>query len=509
MVARLLDELRTVGSSLPPAECETCTGPARPLVTAQGRVRCRACARTCPGCGRPTREIGRATCRRCTPPPGRTRGNCADCGQPDQLLDSDARCRPCRERVAHTCQTCGASTTLTRHGNRWRCHRCVLGDDLHDALGPAPDPALAGVADAILSAGDPLVTRRWLRRSQGGRLFGRLARHEMPLDHDTLDDFAPNRSVEHLRGLLVASGALEPDPDWLARLEATLSSRPPASLNAPTAGLLAAGCGGRPCPVFAAGWKPGAPPPTAPPICGASSARSRPSSASSTTTAEPWPPAGRPRSTPGLPKRVPQCHRLRPFLTWSGRRRHLPSVVLPARRRAPSTTPIDVEGRWTIARRLVHDPTLGADDRIAWALEVLYAQPVSRVAALTLDDLHRYDGHVTITVSGVDLELPEPFATYAAERRRRRNGVADQLPTPWLFPAARADRHVSHNALSARLCRLGIQPRQARLAALGQLAAELPPALLAHSIGISPVTAARWAGLTGGNWTTYAADHDA
>ncbi len=204
-----------------------------------------------------------------------------------------------------------------------------------------------------------------------------------------------------------------------------------------------------------------------------------------------------------------QCHRLRPFLTWSGRRRHLPSVVLPARRRAPSTTPIDVEGRWTIARRLVHDPTLGADDRIAGALVVLYAQPVSRVAALTLDDLHRYDGHVTITVSGVDLELPEPFATYAAERRRRRNGVADQLPTPWLFPAARADRHVSHNALSARLCRLGIQPRQARLAALGQLAAELPPALLAHSIGISPVTAARWAGLTGGNWTTYAADHDA
>jgi hypothetical protein len=165
-----------------------------------------------------------------------------------------------------------------------------------------------------------------------------------------------------------------------------------------------------------------------------------------------------------------------------------------------------VEGRWAIARRLVHDPTLAADDRIAGALVVLYAQPVSRVATLTVGDLHRHDGHVTITVSGVDLELPEPFATYAAELpRRRRNGVADQLPVPWLFPAARPDRHVSHGALSARLRRLGIRPRQARLAALSQLAAELPPTLLAHSIGISPGTAARWAGLTGGNWTAYAA----
>lgn len=203
---------------------------------------------------------------------------------------------------------------------------------------------------------------------------------------------------------------------------------------------------------------------------------------------------------PGL-----QHRRVRPFLTWAAKRRHLPGGVLPTQRRTIGIGVTDIEGRWAIARRLVHDPTLSPDDRIAGALVVLYAQPVSRVATLTSDALRRHDGHVTITISGVDLELPEPLAGHAAELpRRRRNGIGDQLPSPWLFPACRPDRHVSPGTLSTRLRRLGIQARTARQAALSQFAAELPPALLAQTIGISPATAARWASLAGGNWTSYA-----
>ena len=43
-----------------------------------------------------------------------------------------------------------------------------------------------------------------------------------------------------------------------------------------------------------------------------------------------------------------------------------------------------------------------------------------------------------------------------------------------------------------------------RLSALNQLAAELPPAILASTLGIHPNTAARWSGTAGGNWTNYA-----
>lgn len=200
-----------------------------------------------------------------------------------------------------------------------------------------------------------------------------------------------------------------------------------------------------------------------------------------------------------------QHQRVRPFLAWALRRRHLPDVVLPARRQALPISGTDIEGRWAMARRLVYDPALAPDDRIAAALVVLYAQPVSRVAALTVGDFRCHDGHVTITISGVELELPEPLATCARGLpRRRRKGVADQLPSPWLFPGARPDRHVSPHALSARLRRLGIQPRRARAAAIGQLVAELPPALIAQSIGLSPATAARWARISGGNWMSYA-----
>jgi hypothetical protein len=44
-----------------------------------------------------------------------------------------------------------------------------------------------------------------------------------------------------------------------------------------------------------------------------------------------------------------------------------------------------------------------------------------------------------------------------------------------------------------------------RQAALIQLAAEIPPAMLAGILGIHPTTAVKWTKLGGGNWTTYAA----
>jgi hypothetical protein len=45
-----------------------------------------------------------------------------------------------------------------------------------------------------------------------------------------------------------------------------------------------------------------------------------------------------------------------------------------------------------------------------------------------------------------------------------------------------------------------------RHAALMQLAAEIPPAMLAGILGIHPTTAVKWTRLAGGNWTGHAAD---
>lgn len=88
---------------------------------------------------------------------------------------------------------------------------------------------------------------------------------------------------------------------------------------------------------------------------------------------------------------------------------------------------------------------------------------------------------------------------------RHLAGAVDQLPTTWLFPARRADKHISVTSLGHRLRRLGIQPRAARLAALTQLAGAIQPAMLADAIGITTRTAAQWVTDSGGDWAKYTA----
>ncbi|HZM84520.1 MAG TPA: hypothetical protein VFC19_53045 [Candidatus Limnocylindrales bacterium] len=79
------------------------------------------------------------------------------------------------------------------------------------------------------------------------------------------------------------------------------------------------------------------------------------------------------------------------------------------------------------------------------------------------------------------------------------------MPNRWLFPSTRAGQHATPGAVSNRLRRIGITARAMRQAALTQLAAEIPPALLAGILGIHPTTAVKWTRLAGGNWTGYAA----
>lgn len=135
---------------------------------------------------------------------------------------------------------------------------------------------------------------------------------------------------------------------------------------------------------------------------------------------------------------------------------------------------------------------------------MLYAQPLTRIVALTTSDVRHNNDVTTISVAGSQLEIPEPFATLICQLPYRRlAGTADQLPTQWLFPSRRADQHISVTTLGDRLRRLGVQPRATRLAAVAQLAGEIQPAVLADAIGITARTAAKWVTTSGGNWTGY------
>jgi hypothetical protein len=76
---------------------------------------------------------------------------------------------------------------------------------------------------------------------------------------------------------------------------------------------------------------------------------------------------------------------------------------------------------------------------------------------------------------------------------------------PWLFPGHLPGRPITPARLGERLGRLGIHAQPGRRAALLQLAADVPAAVLADLLGIAGTTAADWAHAAGGDWSRYAA----
>jgi antirestriction protein ArdC len=57
-----------------------------------------------------------------------------------------------------------------------------------------------------------------------------------------------------------------------------------------------------------------------------------------------------------------------------------------------------------------------------------------------------------------------------------------------------------------RLKNIGLHPRQARSTALFTLAAEIPAAILARTLGIHIQVAVQWQRASAGDWMTYAAE---
>ena len=113
------------------------------------------------------------------------------------------------------------------------------------------------------------------------------------------------------------------------------------------------------------------------------------------------------------------------------------------------------------------------------------------------------------SLSRVPVELPEPVASIARAVAANRKGhatIGAAGPSPWLFPGGQPGLPVSSQRLTQRLDALGISPGQARSTALFQLAAEVPAAILARTLGVSTDVAVTWQRLSAGDWASYAAD---
>lgn len=459
----------------------------------------------CGICGRDSLP-GRGVCSRCNRGADRPRGSCADCARPDQLLDSQRRCRTCRSRANRRCTDCDRGTAhLFGIDGIWVCDRCALKRHVDQILPAHPPGALAELRPALLAA-EPLTTMRWLTRTQG--LLTDLDHRRVDLDHSVLDGLPRPRLVGYLRALLIAAGLLPPDTTGpLRRFEATLSDllgeldeHHRKLLNRwvrwevlarlrrrhDEGRTLSASIGNarrqiRRTVDFLAMLQ----------------TRQRSLGTAVQHDIDDW------FAEPGYAHWA-----VRPFLTWARRVRELPKdLVIPAWVVQPSTAPIDGEERWRIATRLLTDDTIDPADRVAGALVVIYGQPISRIVTLTTAHVEIAEQQVYLRLGDHPLELPEPLAALIQDLpTRRRDGAAEHLPNTWLFAGSHAGAPLQARSLAIRLQKIGIDARRMRIAAADQLARELAPALLADVLGIGHATATRAVSRAGGNWTNYAAD---
>jgi len=456
---------------------------------ATGQPWCRACQQRwarCAGCGRSRPVRGGSI----------DRPLCATCTQPDPSF-----WKPC--------PICGEATKLTDGP----CIRCDLRRRLTELLsGPdgAIRPQLQALYQNLAEVELPDTVLSWINKEHTITILGGLARGELLLAHDTLDRLPPAKTVEHLRAVLVATGALPARDEHMARLERwvadTIAARPDpderyllkryavwhllrrlrrahigevVTYNQATtvkARLRAA--------LELLDWLAG---------------RGVTLSSADQSHIDDW------LAGQGATLRRDAGT----FVRWAASHK-LTGLELPATRWNGPTGTLDGEQRWEQARWLLRDDTIEAADRVAGLLVLLYAQKVAAISRLTLGHVEHGDRGVSVRLGQRPLSLPEPVAALVLGLVANRQGHAvlgDRRTSPWLFPGGQPGRPISASRLSERLRDLGIYPSTARSSALMQLATELPAAVIARMLGMHITVAVEWQRAASGDWTAYAADY--
>jgi len=98
------------------------------------------------------------------------------------------------------------------------------------------------------------------------------------------------------------------------------------------------------------------------------------------------------------------------FLRWAMSNKLLPRLAIPHQDTA-SPAPISQKQRLNLLQRLLTDEEAALLTRVAAILMLLYAQPLTRILSLTIDDVLHQDSEVTIRPGDPPAPVPEPFAS--------------------------------------------------------------------------------------------------
>jgi hypothetical protein len=160
--------------------------------------------------------------------------------------------------------------------------------------------------------------------------------------------------------------------------------------------------------------------------------------------------------------------RVRAFLAWAQRGRLIPPLEASAGHTLSAARPSDTEQRLDILQRLFSEESLDPRDRVAGALVILLAQPITRLMRLTPADVHTDRDVVYLQLGRDPIDLPEPLGRLTAELAAHPRGLATTAPAgraPWLFPGLRLDAPLHAEHMRRRLALLGITARPDRTGA--------------------------------------------
>ena len=502
---------------MPSAVCSVCGKYRECNFAATSRPVCPSCSprptACCARCGQDRPPQARwpegPVCDPCYTAALRHRGPCASCGQvrrlvtpPGPAADTCAGCAGLP--ITCACADCGREDKLFERG---RCERCSLRRRAA-ALLAGPDgqvPAgLLPVLEAICTARTPKSALNWLRRSHGAALLAGLAAGKLPATHEALDADPRRRAADFLRHMLIAGGMLPPRDQEFARTgqwaHRIVEAIEPAASRRVARGYAAWQVMRR---LRASAGRPR--------TYTAHAHRNLRAAASFLTWLH-----DRGRGLPGCRQADvdawlatgPAACQVQDFLSWAAAHGHCQAFTLPGRVQA-SGTAASQEQRWALAARLLHDDTLDLTDRAAGCLLLLYGQQLSRIAAMTTSQVTSHSGTVLVRFGDHDVPVPEPLGVILTDlirTGRTHAGTGSPAASPWLFPGGLPGQPITPGRLGQRLNRLGIYAMAGRRAALTDLAAHMPAAVLADLLHLAPTTAVRWMRQAGGDWSRYAAE---
>jgi len=460
-------------------------------------------------------------CRTCADHAVRCRGVCPGCGQ-DRALpgrrpsDGIAICATCAGfSQSFACSRCGREDKL--HGGRL-CTRCAFASRLTQLLDDGTGqirPELAPLAGFLLAMDHPLSGLTWLcaRKGQPGSpedLLRRLGQGEIALTHEAFHALQPWRAASHLRELLMACGVLpamdkqicsferwlaghlaeitDPEHAQLIRRFATWEVLPRLRTRAENkaitpAGRRHAGDQVKHATAFLR-WL---------------SDRGRSLTTCRQADVDAWHAEHNEysRST------------LRAFLLWCTaskltQRFRLPTPVI------GQAAPLEQRERLNLLGYLLTSGDLPLRPRVAAIIVLLYAQPLSRVVRLTIDDVIHDGDQVLLRLGDPPSPLPAPAADLLLTWMDNRDNMntATNRHSRWLFPGRRAGQPMHSDTLAALVGNLGIPAIAGRACAIRQHVMEMPAPIVAEALGYHHVTTAKLAAQSGGTWSRYApGDH--